>query len=153
MDLIHASTEAHFDEARRLFEEYAASLDFDLGFQNFEKELANLPGDYAPPFGCLLLAFHEGNAAGCVALRRLEEGVCEMKRLYVRPAFRGLGIGKTLTEAIIRQAREMGYNAMRLDTVATMSKAQALYTSLGFVDIASYRFNPQEGARFMELRL
>jgi ribosomal protein S18 acetylase RimI-like enzyme len=139
--------------ARALFEEYAASLGFDLGFQDFAAELAGLPGDYAPPRGRLLLAFHEDQAAGCVALRELEDGVCEMKRLYVRPAFRDLHAGRALVEAILREAREIGYARMRLDTVPAMERARALYRRLGFREIPPYRYNPIPGTAFMELRL
>lgn len=139
--------------ARQLLIEYADSLDFDLDFQGFDEELANLPGEYAPPKGYLLLAEYKGQPAGCVALRELEESICEMKRLYVRPEFRGLGIGKALAEAVIAQARNIGYTRMRLDTAPSMQAARALYRSLGFRQISPYRYNPIEGAVFMELEL
>jgi ribosomal protein S18 acetylase RimI-like enzyme len=139
--------------ARQLLIEYADSLDFDLDFQGFDEELANLPGDYAPPKGYLLLAEYKGQLAGCVALRQLEESICEMKRLYVRPEFRGLGIGKALAQFVIEQARTIGYTYMRLDTAPSMQAARALYLSLGFRQISPYRYNPIEGAVFMELEL
>lgn len=138
---------------RTLFEEYAASLNFDLCFQNFDEELANLPGEYSPPQGCIFLALQDGEPAGCVTLHRLDDGICEMKRLYVRPPFRALGIGKVLAEAIIAEARRKGYKKMCLDTVPSMLEAQALYESLGFQDIEPYRYNPVCGTRFMELTL
>lgn len=138
---------------KTLFEEYANSLDFDLDFQDFDKELANFPGAYAPPKGCLLLAKDEDKIAGCVALRELSKGVCEMKRLYVKPQFRRLGIGRALTEAIIQEAQKIGYTRIRLDTAPSMQEARALYMSLGFKKISPYRYNPIEGAVFMELSL
>ena len=143
----------YLDEIRALFEQYEAELDFDLCFQNFQAELDGLPGAYAPPSGCLLPAESEGRAAGCVALRKLEEDVCEMKRLYVRPAFRGRRIGRLLAEVLIGQARGLGYTTMRLDTVPIMERARALYPKLGFREIAPYYTNPIEGAFYMELDL
>jgi GNAT superfamily N-acetyltransferase len=153
MDLLNVSTEEQLKIVRELFEEYAFSLDYEICFQNFAAELAQLPGYYAPPSGRLLLAFHNGCAAGCVALRRLEGGVCEMKRLYVRPEFRGSGIGKALAEAVVCEARETGYKIMRLDTVSSMHKAQSIYESLGFVDTKPCCFNPLEDIRYMELKI
>ena len=140
--------------ARALFEEYAASLGIDLCFQNFDKELAGLPGDYAPPSGRLFLAVENNEVAGCVALRKLGAEVCEMKRLYVRPAFRGTGLGRTLTETIIQAAREIDYIGMRLDTLpGKMDRAIAMYESLGLQGIEPYYHNPVEDAVFMELKL
>jgi ribosomal protein S18 acetylase RimI-like enzyme len=146
-------TGENLEFTKTLFEEYAESLDFDLDFQNFDKELADFPGDYAPPKGCLLLAKDEDKIAGCVALRELSEGVCEMKRLYVKPQFRGFGIGKILAEAVIQEAHKIGYARMRLDTAPSMQAARALYMSLGFKKINPYRYNPIEGAVFMELSM
>jgi GNAT superfamily N-acetyltransferase len=137
------------DEIRAMLREYAAWLEVDLCFQNFEQELAGLPGDYAPPRGRLSIA--EG--VGCVALRPIDEETCEMKRLYVRPEYRGTGLGRRLIVAIIEEARGIGYARMRLDTVPKMDSAQRLYASLGFREIEAYRYNPEPGARFLELAL
>ncbi len=139
---------------RELFLEYAQSLGFSLCFQSFDQELASLPGDYAPPEGRLLLATRDGQTTGCVALHKLDDEVCEMKRLYVRPEFRGKGLGKALAERIIVEAREIGYKKLRLDTVEpVMRSAVAMYRQLGFREIAPYRPNPIEGALYMELEL
>ncbi|HWH55725.1 MAG TPA: GNAT family N-acetyltransferase [Gaiellaceae bacterium] len=140
-------------DARALFLEYAESLGFDLGFQDFEAELRGLPGEYAPPGGVLLLARVAKEAVGCVGLRPLAPETCEMKRLYVRPEARAGGAGRALAEAVIEVGRELGYRRMRLDTVPTMTAARALYRSLGFREIEPYRFNPIPGTSFMELDL
>jgi putative acetyltransferase len=141
-------------KARELFLEYAQSLGFSLCFQNFDEELAVLPGDYAPPDGRLFLAEHEGQLVGCVALHKLESSVCEMKRLYLRPQFRGRGFGRALADRIIAEARQIGYRRMRLDTVEPVMKdAVAMYRKLGFKEVAPYRPNPIAGAMYMELEL
>ncbi len=151
--IIPVETNKDIESTKNLLTEYNDSLGFDLDFQDFEEELVNLPGEYNPPRGCLLLAEYENQPAGCVALRPLSDEICEMKRLYVRPQFRGLGIGRALAEAIIEQARKIGYTLMRLDTVPSMEIARTLYASLGFKQISPYRHNPIEGAVFMELKL
>lgn len=153
LEILKAESDDNLEWVRELFGKYADTLDFGLDFQDFEEELANLPGDYVPPTGCLLLAIYKGQSVGCVGLRKLSEGVCEMKRLYVREQFRGLGIGRALAEAVIDEARKIGYNYMRLDTVPSMEVARKLYVSLGFKQTSPYRYNPIEGAVFMELRL
>lgn len=139
--------------ARALFEEYAAGLGVDLSFQDFDRELAELPGEYVPPEGRLLLAFDGDDAAGCVAVRPFGPGVAELKRLYVRPAYRGTGLGRRLSEAAIDAAREAGYERIRLDTLPAMTAARALYRDLGFEEIEAYRPNPVHGTTYFELRL
>ena len=153
LKIIQADSEEDLSQGRELLREYAASLGFDLHFQEFKKEVAGFPGEYSPPDGRFLLAQQDEKTAGCVAVRKISQGVCEMKRLYVRPEFRKKGVGRKLTEAIIEEARKMGYGHMRLDTVPFMKEAIALYGSLGFKEIESYRYNPIEGAKFMELEL
>jgi len=152
-ELIAAADTKQVGAARRLFREYADALGFDLCFQDFENELASLPGDYAPPTGRLLLAVEDSKPVGCVALRALDVGACEMKRLYVRPDYRGRGIGRQLAMVVIEAAKESGYERMRLDTVPWMTEAIRLYESLGFRDIPPYRPNPIPGARYLELKL
>jgi putative acetyltransferase len=149
----NVKTAQEIELARTLFREYQQSLGVDLCFQNFEQELASLPGDYAPPSGRLLLARSGLEVAGCVALRKIGEGLCEMKRLYVRDAFRGQGLGRKLAEAILAEARRIGYRKMRLDTLPSMRAAIPLYRSLGFSEIAPYTVNPVEGALFVEKEL
>jgi GNAT superfamily N-acetyltransferase len=153
LELGQADTPDDVEAARELFQEYASSLGFDLGFQGFERELRELPGEYAPPAGALLLARLGADPVGCVAVRPLERDCCEMKRLYVRPAFRGTGAGRALARAAIVAAEKAGHARMRLDTVPQMDEARGLYRSLGFVEIEPYRFNPVPGTSFMELAL
>ncbi|HJP93327.1 MAG TPA: GNAT family N-acetyltransferase [Pyrinomonadaceae bacterium] len=154
MHIFPAETDEDIRNARMLFEEYAASLGISLCFQNFDHELATLPGDYAPTDGRLLLAADGDQLAGCVALRKHAHGVCEMKRLFLRPAYRGQGLGRVLVDSIIDEARKLGYTHMRLDTLpGRMDQAIALYRSVGFVEIAPYYENPVPDAKFMELRI
>ena len=167
ISILQVETEAQIEQARELFLEYAQSLGFSLCFQSFDKELAELPGDYAPPHGRLLLAAYENNLAGCVALHPVSGAtpdadatgvrpvrICEMKRLYLRKQFRGKSLGRALAERVIAEAREIGYSHMRLDTIATtMADAVALYRTLGFYEIQPYRENPIAGALYMELKL
>lgn len=145
------------DQIRALFREYQQSIGVDLCFQGFEAELAALPGDYAPPLGRLWLAEVDGACAGCIGLRPLKGGQpghdCEMKRLYVRPGFRGLQLGRLLAERVLRDAREAGYRRMVLDTMESMTAAQALYRSLGFIEIAPYYQNPLPGISYLALDL
>jgi ribosomal protein S18 acetylase RimI-like enzyme len=150
---IAAASSEDLDEVSRLFTEYAAALGFDLGFQDFEHELVSLPGLYAEPDGCILIARIDTRTIGCVALKRLGAGICEMKRLYVRPEFRGSGAGRLLATAVIAHARQAGYERMRLDTIDSMREAIALYESLGFLRAAAYYNNPIPGATFFELVL
>jgi ribosomal protein S18 acetylase RimI-like enzyme len=153
MEIIQGEAEEEMAIARELFQEYQQSIGLDLCFQGFAEELAGLPGAYAAPSGRLLLARQDGAYVGCVALRALDVERCEMKRLYVRPAFQGMGIGRKLVNALIAEARAIGYREICLDTLSTMETALTLYASLGFRDIAPYRYNPVEGARYMALTL
>jgi ribosomal protein S18 acetylase RimI-like enzyme len=148
-----ASTGGDTEIVRELFAEYAAALPVDLAFQGFPAELATLPGAYASPGGALLLAWAGDVPAGCVGVRPLEPGVCELKRLFVRPVFRGRGLARRLSLAALSEARSLGYSRIRLDTLPTMSEAQRLYQQLGFRVIEPYRPNPVAGAIFMELVL
>ena len=153
-EFIQARSAGDIEQARELFREYSAWVETDLCFQNFEKELAALPGSYAEPDGRLLLGFHDAQLAGCVGLRKIGAGICEMKRLFVRDAFRGKGIGRKLIESIVREAKKIGYERMRLDTLPPqMNDAIALYRSFGFKEIEPYYDNPVPGAKFMELNL
>ena len=152
-DIIPATSADHIATARQLFKEYEASLGIELTFQGFAQEVAALPGAYAPPGGRLFLATDGVEPAGCAALRPLGGGLCEMKRLYVRPVARGARLGRRLAETVIREAREIGYARMRLDTLPSMKEAFALYQTLGFREIVPYYDNPIVGTRFMELGL
>ena len=154
LTMTQVASPAQIEQARELFLEYAHSLGFSLCFQSFDQELAGLPGDYAPPGGRLLLARYRSQLAGCVALHRLEPGICEMKRLYLRAQFRGRGLGRVLAETVIAEARGMGCRKMRLDTVEpVMPNAVAMYRRLGFKEIEPYRVNPIAGALYMELEM
>lgn len=153
VQLIRAVSSDHWKEAKGLVEQYAASLDFDLDFQDFDKEIEALHDEYRSPQGCFLLAKIGVRFVGCVALRCLGDDLCEMKRLYVLQDVRGRGIGRMLAAAIIGEGRKLGYKRMRLDTVPSMQAAEALYTALGFRAIDPYRYNPIPGATFMELAL
>ncbi len=150
---ITEADEALIEAARALFLEYAASLDVDLAFQDFETEMARFPSGYLSPDGTILIAHNEGAHLGCVGVRRLDQNVCEMKRLYVRPAARGGGVGRRLVEAATDAARQLRYRRMRLDTLPTMGEARELYAKMGFREIAPYYHNPIEGTRYMELEL
>ena len=154
MRIFQANSRQDIEQARTLFEEYQTGLGISLCFQNFDQELKNLPGDYALPDGRLLLAIDEAGLAGCIALRKLAPTICEMKRLFVRPTHRGTGLGRTLVESLIDEARRLGYKKMRLDTLpGRMDKAIGLYHSIGFVEIDPYYENPVPDAKFMELEL
>lgn len=149
-EIRRAETREALDLVRQLFREYAESLNFDLCFQNFEEELADLPGRYGPPRGALLIAWRGEEAAGCVALRDLGDATCEMKRLWVRSKFRSMGIGRQLAEAVVKEGTALGYGRMRLDTVASMAEAIRLYRSLGFEAIPPYTHNPLPQALYFE---
>ncbi len=153
LEIKQASSKELIGQASELFKEYANYLNIDLEFQNFNEELESLPRDYSLPEGCLLLAFYKNKLAGCVALRKFDEGICEMKRLYVRLGYRGKGIGKALAKQILNTARKLGYTHMRLDTLPFMKEAITLYLSLEFKEIDPYCYNPYECAKFFELKL
>jgi len=151
--IIPAETHQEFEQVRELFREYADGTGACECFEGFGKEIGGLPGPYSPPTGQLLLAELDRRSAGCVALRKLDDGISEMKRLYVRPSFRGRHLGRQLAEAIITEARRIGYRAMRLDTLSSMSAARALYQSLGFCAIPRYNETPGAGVIHLELKL
>ena len=151
--IVEANTNDLIAKAKELFQEYAESLGFDLCFQNFEQELDDFPGQYSPPMGRLFLALSDNQPIGCVGLRYFDKGVCEMKRLYVRPDFRGKKAGRLLAEATLKAAKVIRYEIMRLDTLPSMERANILYKSLGFRQIEPYRHNPIKGAIYMELNL
>jgi ribosomal protein S18 acetylase RimI-like enzyme len=153
MEIIHIKTAKHLDEIRQLFREYENYLGVDLCFQGFEDELARLPGEYASPKGSLLLAVDGKNTAGCVAVRKYNGDVCEMKRLYLRPKYRGVGLGRKLAEKIIKEAERIGYSSIRLDTLKKLKEAMGLYESLGFKRVDPYYDNPLPGVIYWELQL
>ena len=153
MDILEVNNQTGIDEIRVLFREYEAFLDEDLCFQSFEEELATLPGKYAPPDGVLLLAMENGQTAGCGALRKINAQTCEMKRLFVRPAFRGRGLGRTLAERLIAEAVARGYHSMLLDTLEKLTSAVALYKALGFKPTEPYYGNPLSGVLYWRLDL
>ena len=153
MPIVPATSPQEIEAIRELFREYAATLPMSLDYQGFEAELAALPGKYAPPGGCLLLAVEEGRVAGCVAMRPFDDGRCEMKRLYLRPAFQGRGLGRQLADRVVSEARAVGYKGMLLDTLSSMDAAIRLYASLGFVRRSAYYVTPVGNTVFMELSL
>jgi GNAT superfamily N-acetyltransferase len=153
IEYVYADRDEHLEEVRQLFIEYAESLNVDLSFQNFEQELKELPKRYGPPDGVVVIARVNGKSAGCAALHRLSEEICEMKRLYVRDDFRGLGIGKELITVILTEAVKRNYRLIRLDTLPTMGKAQSLYEAFRFYDVEPYVYNPIPGTRFLERKL
>ncbi|MFH2130538.1 MAG: GNAT family N-acetyltransferase [bacterium] len=153
MQIISVQTSPHLNEIRTLFREYEQFLNVDLCFQGFEEELATLPGKYAPPGGALFLALENRSAAGCVAVRTLDDATCEMKRLFVRPGFRGIGLGKQLATVVIAEALRLGFKRMRLDTLESLTAAMGLYHSLGFRQVDAYYHNPLQNVIYWELSL
>jgi len=151
--MMPATTPQQIEQVRRLFREYSDATGACECFEGFAKEIAELPGPYGPPTGHLLLAEVEGHSAGCVAFRKLDEDICEMKRLYVREEFRGRNLGRKLAEALVAEARSNGYRAMRLDTLASMLAAKGLYQSMGFRSIPRYNDNSVAGVVHLELKL
>ena len=152
IELVEVTDEKEISEVRYIFIEYRKNLGLDLSFQDFQDELDDLPGEYSPPDGSIILAKDEDKTIGSVALRKIEE-TCEMKRLYVKPEYRGRGIGRRLAEKIIEEARNKGYKKMRLDTLKSLEEANELYRSLGFEECEPYRYNPLDDALYMELDL
>lgn len=150
---VSAATDADIEDVRALLREYESTLAVPLDFQQFDREVAELPGAYAPPHGSLLIARQGADPVGCVALRPIELEICELKRLYVRPAARGTGLGRHLAEAALADARRLGYRRIRLDTLPGMEAAQSLYERMGFCEIEPYTTNPVAGTRFLELEL
>lgn len=153
LKLTQVKDESQIATVRALFLEYAKGLGIDLCFQDFDQEITNLPGEYAPPGGSLQLAYWDDSITGCAALRPLSQDTCEMKRLYVKPEFRGKGIGRMLAERIMEEGRRIGYTTMRLDTIPMMKEAITLYRDLGFADTGPYRYNPVPGTLYLELKL
>jgi len=151
--LIRRANDLDVPHLRKLFRDYASELRLDLGFQHFDEELKSLPGDYSPPSGELLIAVAGTHPVGCVAMRPLAPRICEMKRLYVHPSFRGKGLGRHLIEAVLAAARRADYEVMRLDTLSSMKAARSLYRAFGFTPIPPYYYNPLDGAEYMELDL
>jgi ribosomal protein S18 acetylase RimI-like enzyme len=153
IEFMHASGQVEIGEIKKLFIEYVQSLDTDLAFQDFETEIETLPGKYTSPGGALIIALIDCKAAGCIALRKISDDICEMKRLYVKDSYRGFGIGIGLVNMIIEEAIMLNYRFIRLDTLPTMKKAQDLYKSLGFYEIEPYVYNPISGTKYLELEL
>jgi ribosomal protein S18 acetylase RimI-like enzyme len=153
IEIVEANTKILITKVKELFLEYSESLGFDLSFQNFDAELDNFPVQYSPPTGSLFLALSQNLPIGCVGVRYFEDGICEMKRLFVKPNFRGKCVGRLLAEAAVKAGKFLGYERMRLDTLPTMEKANHLYRSIGFIEIEPYRYNPIEGAKYLELNL
>lgn len=153
IEIVVANDHKKVADAKKLIQEYGNAIKIDLNFQNFKEELKKLPGNYVAPKGILLLAYVDNKAAGCIALKELNSNSCEMKRLYVRDAYRGQGIGKQLVTRLIEEARNMKYEFMKLDTIPGMIRAQQIYESYGFVDINPFVYNPTDGTRYMELKL
>src|SRR4030042_4041 len=147
---VQALNPSDIEIVRDLFQEYANALGFGLAFQNFDKEIAELPGEYAPPNGRLYITYWNKNVAGCIALRSIDQDICEMKRMYVRPEHQGKGIGVALAQLIINDARVIGYHKMRLDTISSMKTARYIYEKLGFKEIEAYRFNPLPRGLFLD---